>query len=145
MNETVTVRFPAIVTIQGFVLPESQPIQLMDCDVPIAAAVSVTGVPVVNWLRQGAGLAQLRPAGELVTVPEPFPEKVSVRAGDEPPPPPLEPVKQVTFPVMNAVTIAPDEEIPPELVFVFEVAETRLLPQLSPVAVRSPVELTVII
>jgi hypothetical protein len=59
--------------------------------------------------------------------------------------PPLVPVKQITFPVINPVTTAPVEEIPPALVLVVIVAETRDPPQESPVAVRRPVALTVII
>lgn len=145
LKVTVTVRFPVIVTVQGFVVPgESQPTQLANCDVPIGLAVSVTTVPVMNWARQGVGLEQLRPMGRLVTVPEPLPKKVSVRAGDEPPPPPELP-KQVTFPVMNPVTAAPEEEMPPALVFVVTVADMSEAPHDAPVTVTTPAESTVII
>ena len=61
------------------------------------------------------------------------------------PPPPLELVKQATFPVIDPVTIAPDDEIPPALELVFTVAETSVAPQARPVTVRSPEESTVII
>ncbi|HXY02847.1 MAG TPA: hypothetical protein VEI49_04675 [Terriglobales bacterium] len=55
------------------------------------------------------------------------------------------PVKQVTFAVIVPVTIAPEEEIPPVLLFVFTVAEIKVFPQAWPVAVINPVELTVTI
>ena len=61
------------------------------------------------------------------------------------PPPPLELVKQATFPVIDPVTMAPDDEIPPALELVFTVAETSVAPQARPVTVRSPEESTVII
>jgi hypothetical protein len=77
---------------------------------------------------------QLRPAGELVTVPVPVPAKFTARIGPE--------AKHTTFAVMLAVTIAPEDDRPPLLLFVFTVAETRVFPQASPVAVISPVELT---
>jgi hypothetical protein len=143
LKVTVTVRFPVRVSVQGFVLvDESHPAQLPNTDEPVGDAVSVTAVPLVNWVRHGNGLAQLRPDGELVTVPAPFPAKVRVRTG-EPVPPPLELVKQTTFPVMYPVTSAPDEDKPPELVLVVSVAETSVPPHDSPVAVSKPVESTV--
>ena len=46
---------------------------------------------------------------------------------------------------MEPVTRAPDEDIFPALLFVVTVAEIRVLPQASPVAVITPVELTVTI
>ena len=46
---------------------------------------------------------------------------------------------------MYPVTIAPDEEMPPELLFVLAVAETKVPPHESPVTVRSPAVSTVII
>jgi hypothetical protein len=82
-------------------------------------------------------VAQLIPKGELVTVPEPLPAKLTVRTGA---PPVL--VKQTTFAVIDPVTMAPDEDSPPALLFVVTVAETREPPQAKPVAVSSPVELT---
>lgn len=87
---TVTVRFAVIVTVQGFTsLGVSQPNQLPNTDEPMGAAVSTTVVPVTNWARHGDGLAQLRPGGELVTVPAPLPANVRVRTGEDPPPPEL--------------------------------------------------------
>lgn len=125
---------------------ESHPTQLPNTDVPVAVAVNVTGVPLAYWVRHGFGLEQLRPAGSLVTVPTPFPAKVSVNAGDPAPlPPPLELVKQTTFAVMNPVTTAPDEVSPPALVFVVTVAEMSVPPHDAPVAVTRPVESTVTI
>ena len=130
-------------TEQGLVVPGvSQPTQLTKFDPPVPVAVNVTVEPVVNWARHGVGLAQLRPMGELVTVPAPLPEKVSVKAGDEPPPPAP---AQVTLPVMNPVTTAPEEEMPPELVFVVTVAEMSVAPHVAPVTVTRPAESTVII
>jgi hypothetical protein len=116
-------------------------------NVPLATAVNVTVVPLAKeeLVQLTDELAQLSPAGELVTVPEPLPVKLMVRLGPVVPPPLLVPVKQITFPVMNPVTTAPVEEIPPALVLVVIVAETRVPPQESPVAVRSPVASTVII
>ncbi len=92
-------------------------------------------------------LARLRPKGELVTVPEPVPEKVTLMVGSAPPVPPPPPdvvlVKQTTFAVINPVTMAPDEDKPDPSVFVCRVAETRVPPHARPVAVSRPVELTV--
>ena len=116
---------------------ESQPPQ--PPNVPLGAAVTMTGVPLVNVPMHGfAALVQLKPAGELVTVPVPVPRNVTDRVGPE-----LVPVKQTTLAVMYPVTIAPVEEIPPELLFVVTVAEIRAPPQATPVAVSRPVELTV--
>jgi len=108
---------------------------------PTGVAVRVTVVPLGKLaLQLPAELAQLSPTGELATVPEPAPAKSTVRIG--PPPPPV-PVKQTTFAVIVPVTIAPDEDNPPTLLFVVTVAETREPPQAKPVAVNRPVELTV--
>lgn len=90
-------------------------------------------------------LAQLSPDGLLATVPVPVPWNVSVMLGPEPPPPPLPDEKQVTLPVMEPVTNAPFDEIPPVLVFVVIVAEIKVPPQESPVTVSNPDESTVII
>ena len=87
-------------------------------------------------------LAQLSPGGALVTIPVPVPEKPSVRVGS-PPPPPVVLVKQTTFAVMYPVTIAPDADKPLLSAFVFTVAEIRVPPHVSPVAVTRPVEFTV--
>lgn len=54
-------------------------------------------------------------------------------------------MKHTTLPVMNPVTNAPEEEIPPELLPVVIVAEIRLAPHASPVTVSTPDESTVII
>jgi hypothetical protein len=142
LKVTVTVRFAVRLSVQGFVLAgESHPAQLPNTEL-VGVAVSVTAVPLANWVRHGAGLEQLNPNGELATVPAPFPAKVRVRTGAPPPP---ELVKQTTFPVIYPVTIAPDEDKPPELVLVLSVAETSDPPQVIPVTVRRPVESTVII
>ena len=137
----LTVRF----SVHGLVLPgELQFVQLPNVDPAAGVAVSVTGVPTGKaWVTQGDGLEQLNPEGLLETVPEPLPVNVNVNAGFPAPLP--EPVKQVTFPVINPVTIAPEDEMPPVLVFVFTVADTSVAPQASPVTVRSPEESTVII
>ncbi len=111
---------------------ESQPVQ--PPNVPLGVAVNVTVVPFVKLPLQV--VAQLRPKGELVMIPEPVPTKSTVRVGPE---------GQTTIAVINPVTIAPDECRPPALVFVVTVAETRAPPQAKPVAARSPVELTVTI
>jgi hypothetical protein len=111
--------------------PEDQP-----PNVPLGSAVSVIIVPLTNAALQL--LVQLSPAGELVTVPLPVPRKFTVRID-------AEPVKQVTFAVMVPVTMAPDEDSPPLLLFVFTVAEIRVPPQAWPVAVIRPVVFTVTI
>ena len=60
-------------------LVELQPLQPANVDVPVAVAVSVSVVPVVNWLLQEDGVEQLIP--EPVTVPVPLPAKLMVRIG----------------------------------------------------------------
>jgi hypothetical protein len=109
--------------------PEDQP-----PNVPLATAVNVTMVPPAKLELQV--VVQLRPAGELVTVPLPVPAKFTVRTG---------PVEQTTLAVMLLVTMAPDDDSPPLLLFVFTVAEMRVFPQAAPVAVIRPVEFTVTI
>ena len=106
---------------------------------PTGVALRVTVVPLAKLALHAPCwvLEQLIPPGELVTVPEPLPAKRTVRIGD---PPVL--VKQTTFAVMDPVTMAPDEDSPPALLFVVTVAETREPPHANPVAVSSPVELT---
>ena len=59
---------------------ESQPDQPPNVD-PLGVAVNVT-VPLVKCALHV--VAQLRPEGELVTVPEPAPAKFTVRVGPEP-------------------------------------------------------------
>jgi len=131
--------------VHGLVVPgESHPDQLPNVDPAAGVAVNVTGVLTAKaCVTQGNGLEQLNPDGLLETVPEPLPVNVKVNAGFPAPPP--EAVKQVTFPVIYPVTIAPDDEMPPELVFVFTVAETSVAPQASPVTVKSSEASTVII
>ena len=134
-----------MVTEQGLVVPGvSQPTQLTKFAPPVPVAVNVTVDPLLNALANGPGLAPLRPAGLLVTVPAPLPENVRVSALVLLPPPPL-PVKHATLPVMNPVTTAPEEEIPPALVFVVAVADTSVPPHENPVTVTRPEESTVII
>ena len=89
-------------------------VQLLNVDEGEGAAVSITVLPAANSPRHDAGAPQGRakPAGELVTVPNPAPTKVTVRVTD-----PLV-TKQITFPVIDPVTTAPEEEIPPALVLV---------------------------
>jgi hypothetical protein len=88
-----------------------------------------------------AVLAQLKVG--LVTVPVPLPRKLTVRIGAALPPPPVL-VKQTTLAAMEPVTIAPEEDTPDPSAFVVSVAEIRVFgPQTTPVAVISPVELTV--
>jgi hypothetical protein len=109
----------------------------------LGAAVNVTTVPLMNSLTHGVGLEQVRPVGEKVTVPEPFPANVRVRAG--PLPLPL-PVGHVTSAVIEPVTIAPEEETPDPSLLVSTVADTIVpVPHTCPVTVIRPVELTVII
>jgi hypothetical protein len=143
LNVTVTVSFAVSVTEQGFVLAGvSQSNQFPNVDPEFGTASSVSAVPLKNSATHGAGLVQVKPAGELVTVPDPFPANVTVKAG--PVPLPLL-VKQVTLAVIELVTMAPDEDTPEPSLFVFTVAEIRVPPQTNPVAVISPVELTVTI
>ncbi len=97
MKVAVTVLFPVIVTVQGFAGPESQFNQFPKVEGLIGVAVRVIIAPLWAWARHGAVLAQLKPGGELVTVPAPFPAKVRVSTGNTPPP---ELVKQTTLPVM---------------------------------------------
>ena len=89
-------------------------VQLLNVDEGEGAAVSITVLPAANCPTHDAGAPQGRakPAGELVTVPNPAPTKVTVRVTD-----PLV-TKQITFPVIDPVTTAPEEEIPPALVLV---------------------------
>jgi hypothetical protein len=138
------VRFDVSVTVHGFVPGGvSQAVQLANVDPVFGAALSATVVPLGNGAAQGPGLKQLKPCEESVTAPEPFPKKVTVRAGAPAPPPLL--VKHTTLAVMEPVTIAPDDEIPPELLFVFTVAEMIVPPHAAPVTVITPEESTVII
>jgi hypothetical protein len=131
LKVTVTVRSLVRFTVHACPDVESQPDQPPNVD-PLGVAVNVT-VPLVKCALHV--VAQLRPEGELVTVPEPAPAKFTVRVGPEP--------KQTTFAVMLPVTIAPDESRFPELLFVVTVAETRALPQATPVTTNKPAGVTV--
>jgi hypothetical protein len=112
---------------------ESQPVQPPKVEPEFGVAVSVRLVPDGKLAVQV--IAQLKPNGELTTVPEPMPVKSTVNATPE---------KQMTAAVMFAVTIAPVEVwLPPSLLLVCTVAETKALPQAMPVAVSTPLELTV--
>ena len=77
-------------------------------EVPVGVAVNVTGVPLTKLALHGVGLAQIRPIGELVTLPPPRPAKVTVSIG---------PVvlRQATFAVIELLMIAPDEDRFPTL------------------------------
>jgi len=126
-------------TVHVFPETELQPEdQLPNVELPVGVAVSVTEVPLAKLALHADG--QLMPAGELLTVPVPAPAKVTVSIGEPPGP---EPVKQTTFACIVPVTMAPDEDRLPALLFVFTVAEIRVPPQELPVAVIRPVELTV--
>jgi hypothetical protein len=83
--------------------------QLANEELPLAVAVSVIVVPLAKLAVHV--LAQIRPEGELVMLPEPGPGKFTVREGPTPP----EPVKQTTVAVILPVTKAPDEGRLPEL------------------------------
>jgi len=88
-----------------FPLVKSHPIQPPKVEPPALVAVSVTDVPL--WKLALQLVAQLIPGGELMTVPVPPPAKRIVSVG------PL--VKQMTFAVIVPVTIAPEDDRPPEL------------------------------
>src|SRR6266480_4051079 len=133
LKVTATVRSLFRFTVHACPDTESQPDQPPNVD-PLGVAVNVRVVPLGKCALHV--VAQLRPEGELVTVPEPGPgEKFTVRVGPEP--------KQTTFAVMLPVTIAPDESRFPELLFVVTVAETRALPQATPVTTNRPAGVTV--
>jgi hypothetical protein len=100
----VTVRFVVkLFTVQTCPDTASQFPQLVNVKPLLAVAVIVTVVPLAKLAVHV--LAQVRPEGELVVLPDPGPGKLTVRAG----PPPPEAVKQTTFAVMLPVTKAPDE------------------------------------
>jgi len=120
----------------------SHPSQLPNAEPEFGAAVREIADPAEKVPLQA--VAQPSPAGVLVTVPNPAPEKFTVRRKELPPDPP-EPVKQITFACIVPVTIAPEEERLPALLFVWTVAEIKVLPHALPVAVIRPVESTVTI
>jgi hypothetical protein len=123
-------------------VPVQPPDQPSKAEGAIGVAVRVTVVPAGKLSTQLiAVLAQLKVG--LVTVPVPLPRKLTVRIGAAPPLPPVL-VKQTTLAVMEPVTTAPEEDTPDPSAFVVSVAEIRVFgPQTTPVAVISPVELTV--
>lgn len=141
MKVAITVSFPFKVTEHGFAVSGVQFVQLLNVDEPVGMAVSITVLPTANCPTHDTGATHevAKPDGELVTVPNPAPAKVTVRVAD-----PL-PEKQITFPVIDPVTTAPEDESPPALVFVCRVADTSVVPHVNPVAVSRPVEFTVII
>jgi len=139
LKVTVTVVFSSMVRVHGFVLGELlQFCQLPKVEPVPGFAVKVNAVPV--GISYTHALEQLIFNGEISTVPEPLPAKVTVSAG--PLPLPL-PVKHTTLAVMEPVTTAPDEDTPELSLFVVTLAETMAPPHRSPVAVRRPVELIV--
>jgi hypothetical protein len=116
-NVAVTSVSPCSENVQAEVLPTQPPLQPPNDEVPTGVSVSVTVLPLAKLaLQVPAVLAQLMPEGELVTVPVPAPEKLTVRSGPDPPLPEL--VKQTTLAVMDPVTTAPEEDTPPASAFV---------------------------
>lgn len=120
----------------------SHPNQLPNVEPELGAAIREIADPAAKVPLQA--VAQPSPAGVLVTVPDPAPEKFTVRRNELPPDPP-EPAKQITFACIVPVTMAPFEVRFPELLFVRTVAEIKVLPHALPVAVIRPVESTVTI
>ena len=125
-------------------VPVQAPDQPPNVEGATGVAMRVTVVPLGKLSSQlTCVLGQLKAVGELVTVPVPLPEKLTVRTGSAPPPPLVVPVKQTTFAVMLPTTMAPDEDTPDPSWFVVTLAETKVAPQTPPVAVSKPVELMV--
>ena len=77
VNVALTDLAAFIVTVHGFPVPESHPVQLVKVDPALATAVKTTEVPLVKVAEQVA--PQLIPAGLLVTVPVPVPEGLTVK------------------------------------------------------------------
>ena len=75
-NVAVTLRACVIETTQG-PDPLHAPLQPVNVEPAVAAAVSVTDVPCVNWAEQV--VPQSTPSGSLVTVPDPSPDFVTDR------------------------------------------------------------------
>ena len=91
MKVTATVRLLFKATVHTCPDTESQPDQLPNVDDPLGVAVNVIVVPLGKLALHV--IAQPRPEGELVTVPEPAPTKLTVRVGPEP-------LKRTTFAVI---------------------------------------------
>src|SRR5579864_1075210 len=116
----------------------AQSVQFMNVCPLLGAAVSTIGpLPTVK------GRVQFDPeqtifVGDTVTVPV-FPGSMSMvkRALF-----PVAPVKHTTLTDIVPVTIAPDDDRPPALVFVLMEAETKPPPHAWPAAVREPVSVT---
>src|SRR5207245_6577693 len=77
VNVAVTVVAAEIVTVQVPVPAQPPPLQPVKVEPAAGAAVRVTAVPLGKLAAQVA--PQLMPAGELVTVPLPVPDGVTVR------------------------------------------------------------------
>jgi hypothetical protein len=77
-NVAVTDRAALIATVHVDVVPVQLPVQPPKMEPPDGAAVNVTVVPLVYEAEHV--VPQLMPAGELVTVPPPLPDLVTVRA-----------------------------------------------------------------
>jgi hypothetical protein len=139
LKVTVTTGFPLRVNAQTLLVGDVGHIdQPPNVDVLDGVAVSVIEVPLAKaCVLHGPGVEQLKPSAGSETVPIPAPKNVTLKSG-LPLPPPV-PVKQTTFAVINPVTTAPDDDIPPALLPVVTVAEISVPPQDSPVAVSMPV------
>ena len=121
-----------LLTVQTCPDTASHPTQLVKDEPLFGTAVSVIVVPDAKLAPHVP--AQLRPGGELVTVPDPLPAKSTVKVSPE---------KHTTLAVMYPVTRAPCDEIFPLLRFVVTVAEMRASPHATPAALSTPAELTV--
>lgn len=77
LNVAVTVWLPFMTTLQGPV-PLHAPPQPAKVDPPVAFAVKVTALPAVKFAVQ-VSAQLLIPAGELLTVPLPAPDFMTVR------------------------------------------------------------------
>nr|WP_040335034.1 hypothetical protein [Candidatus Magnetobacterium casensis] len=79
VNVAVTLLAADIVTVQVALVPEQSPLQPVKVEPESAAAVRVTEVSLAKPAEHVE--PQLIPDGELVTVPEPVPDFVTVRVG----------------------------------------------------------------
>ena len=75
-NVAVTLVAALIVTVHGFDWPAHAPLQPVSVDDAVGVAVSVTTVPFTKRSEQSE--PQLIPAGLDVTVPEPWPARVTL-------------------------------------------------------------------